>query len=54
MPTFFLNPLKLKNYLPQRNQILIPGYLVPLSVCCTLSNDQAVSHTHTPAVNACT
>lgn len=41
------------NYSPQKNQILIPGYLVPLSVCCTLSNDRAVSHTHTLAVNAC-
>ena len=41
-------------YLPQKNQILVPGYLVPLSVYYILSNDQAVSHTHTLAENACT
>lgn len=48
-----LTPLS-EIYSPQKNQILVPGYLVPLSVYYTLSNDQAVSHTHTPAVNACT
>lgn len=41
-------------YLPQKNQILALGYLVPLSVYYTLSNGQAVSHTHTPAVNVYT
>ena len=41
-------------YSPQKNQILVLGYLVPLSVYYTLSNGQAVSHTHTPAVNVYT
>lgn len=52
-PAFFLPPLR-EMYLPQKNQILVPGYLVPLSVYYILSNDQAVSHTHTLAGNACT